>query len=287
MNALFIPCYNRPEFLWHCLDNLTRCEGIENIHVIFKPDSGYHPDNLRVIEQYTDRLTSYEVRAPLPPVAPLTKQSKNVLDGYKYAATQTDELIYMVEEDVMVSTDFLTYHEAIHTAEPGLFASLSTKNPNRNVTTTEDPEAYYLTTGDYCSLGVCMRASVFNDHIDRHMTGNYYRNPIRYMGETFPNSDLNKSQAEQDGLIRRIQHESELPLAYPHLPRAFHSGFYGYNRRQYITGTLEKKIQRIADTIYDPANMLAASLSPAYYQDSIPVNLNTPKWKTLRNCPTG
>jgi hypothetical protein len=37
-DVLVIPCWRRPEFLWHCLDNLRRAEGIGELHVLFRPD---------------------------------------------------------------------------------------------------------------------------------------------------------------------------------------------------------------------------------------------------------
>ena len=33
-DVLIIPCWRRPEFLWHCLDNLRRAEGIGDLHVL-------------------------------------------------------------------------------------------------------------------------------------------------------------------------------------------------------------------------------------------------------------
>src|ERR1039458_9881933 len=48
-DVVLLPCWRRPEFLWHCIDNLSHADGIENIHVIFRPDTGFAPDILDVI----------------------------------------------------------------------------------------------------------------------------------------------------------------------------------------------------------------------------------------------
>jgi hypothetical protein len=60
-DVVVLPCWRRPEFLWHCLDNLTRAEGIDSVHVLFRPDTGFSADNLEVIRSFADRLASFEV----------------------------------------------------------------------------------------------------------------------------------------------------------------------------------------------------------------------------------
>lgn len=279
MDTLLIPCFNRPEFLWYCLDNITKARGIETVHVIFSPDHGHSRDIHTVIREYTPRLASYEVRTVPPFKHRLTKQSHNVLTGYDLAAQKSTGLVFMVEEDVMVGRDFFEYHRAIHAAEPDLFCSLSTKNHNRAVTTEADPSAYYLTTLDYCSLGVCFKKERVMDFL-RHATEGYYRNPTTYCQATF-SSIIQRSMVEQDGLIRRVQEAQgpASPIAYPHVPRAFHAGYYGYNRTRPPGGSLEKKIYQTGIIIYDPQAMRVASRG---YADSEPVPLGIPAWTTLQ-----
>lgn len=287
MNTLLIPCFNRPEFLWHCLDNLTKADGIKDIHTIFSPDSGHHIDIPHVIDQFKDRLGSYEILKVEPlrssEAGRRAKQSSNVLNGYKYAASKSSGLVFMVEEDIMVARDFFKYHKAIHEKEPDIFCSLSTVNHNREVTVTDDPEAYYLTGPDYCSLGVCFRKEIIEDLLVPHIGRAYFLQMVNYCALMFPHSVLGAGFSEQDGLIRRIQEaHPELPIAYPHRPRAFHSGYYGYNRTTPPRGSTESKIAIVARIIYDREAMRLVSLGPAYYADSIPQDLNTPQWKELR-----
>lgn len=283
MNTLLIPCWTRPEFLWHCLDNLTKCEGIRDVLTMFKPDRGHDLTNLKVIDEYRDRLGPVEIITPTPHRHRTTKQSANLLNGYRIAAENSDELVFMVEEDVMVARDFFRFHKAVHAMEPTLFCSLSTANHNRKVQTTEAPDAYYLTHLDYCSLGVCFRRERILSDIMPHATEAYYRSPALYVYRTFPTSVLNTSMCEQDGLIRRIQERREdLPIAYPHRPRAFHAGFYGYNRPKRQTGSFEDKRSKVGSVIYEEAAVRANSLRPEYFADSIPVDLSTPAWTTLR-----
>lgn len=285
MDTLLIPCFDRPELLHETLGNLVRTGDLGTVHVIFKPDMGHHSDIRTVIDHYTPDMLSFEVIPPTTSRYRLTKQSFNVLSGYAIAASKSTGLVFMVEEDIQVSTDFFRYHRAIH-AKEHLFASLSTKNHNRNVSTTDDPEAYYLSTSDYCSLGVCMRATTITDLITPHLTEHYLRDPVKYCAAHFPGAPFAPGHAEQDGLIRRIQHTSDLPTAYPHVPRAFHSGWYGYNRkRSPLRGTLQDKINKVRETIYDTDKARAAAINPAWAKDSEPVNLNIEPWNNLKHSP--
>lgn len=284
MDTLLIPCYDRPELLHHTLDNLVKTGDLHTVHVIFKPDYGHAHGINDVIREYAGRMPSHEIKAPTVPPHKQTKQSKNVLDGWQYAAQKSDGLVFMVEEDIMVSRDFFRFHRAVH-EQAQVFACLSTKNHNRSATVTADPEAYYLSGGDYCSLGVSMRREVIHEHIAPHANPMYYRDCVRYCRYHFPDSSLADSQSEQDGLIRRIQHESGLPTAYPHVPRAFHAGFYGYNRpnnKSKPTGQFHHKVETLSGIIYNSGRMEKAALTPAYYHDSQPVELNIGPWNKLR-----
>lgn len=283
MDTLLIPCFDRPELLWHTLDNLVKTGDLSTVHVIFKPDAGHVPQTLAVIHSYRDHFSTYEVKHATKPKHRQSKQSQNVLEGWVYAASLSDGLVFMVEEDVMVATDFFRYHREVH-SQNRLFASLSPKNQNREATVTTDPQAYYLSSGDYCSIGVAIRKEVIQEHIAPHLSSMYYRDMVRYCGAHFPDSPLQRSQSEQDGLIRRIQMTTDLPTAYPHLPRCFHAGYYGYNRpnSKRPSGELHAKVQTIQDIVYNSGKMQAVSISPAWYYDSQPVELNTPKWNQLR-----
>lgn len=283
VNTLLIPCWRRPEFLRLCLENLTQAEGIKDVHVIFRPDHGSDPENIKVIEQFKARLGSHEVIPTDRTGYTSTKQSYSLLTGYMIAGQRSTDLVFMVEEDVMVSRDFFRYHTTLHARE-NLFCSLSTKNHNRQVTTTDDPGAYYLTTLDYCSLGVCFKADTIYEHVIPHINESYLKSPARYVSAKFPGSILHKSMCEQDGLIRRIQENvgPQLPIAYPHVPRAFHAGYYGYNRPQKAPKTFAERLARLRSVIYNKEAMRLASLNPAMAADSEPVPLDIPAWTELR-----
>jgi hypothetical protein len=283
-DVLIIPCWRRPEFLWHCLDNLRRAEGIGDLHVLFRPDRGHDARNLEVIDEFGPQLGSYQI--DVPPHCPYRrgKQSANVLGGYLRAAAITRRYVFLVEEDVMVARDFLRWHYAVQAAQPQLFCSIATRNTNRAVPEATDPEAYYVTTLDYCSLGVCFERSVIVRRIAPHVRREYFEDPGAYCQLHWGASRVGAGHVEHDGLIRRIQeeHGARRPIAYPYRPRAFHAGFFGYPRRAAINGALSQRIREVGETIYNIEAMHAAEAGPKFSADSVPVSLDTPPWKSVR-----
>jgi hypothetical protein len=283
-DVLVIPCWRRPEFLWHCLDNLRRAEGIGDLHVLFRPDRGHDPRNLEVIDEFGPQLGSFEI--DVPPHCPYRrgKQSANVLGGYLRAAATTRRYVFLLEEDVMVARDFLRWHYAVQAAQPQLFCSIAARNTNRAVPEAADPEAYYVTTLDYCSLGVCFERSVIARRIAPHVRREYFEDPAGYCQQHFSGSKVGAGHVEHDGLIRRIQeeHGARRPIAYPYRPRAFHAGFFGYQRRAVINGALSQRIREVGEVIYNVEAMHGAAAGPEFSADSVPVPLDTPPWKSVR-----
>jgi hypothetical protein len=286
-DVVLIPCWRRPEFLWHCLENLTRAEGIENLHVIFRPDHGHDPAIHQIIAEFAARLASCEV--DVPPRCPYrrSKQSSNVLSGYLLAASKARQYVFMIEEDIIIARDFFRWHYAVQELEPTLFCSLSTLNTNRVVPSSDDPQVYYRTTFDYCSLGVCFARPIITQLIAPHVRRAYFEDPKGYCVSQFPSSQLGAGYTEQDGLIRRIQEAQgeRVPIAYPYRPRAFHAGFIGYHRAGRLRGTLSERIQQVGNIIYNSDTMRQAIDNPEHVADSVPITLDTPPWQKLWHLP--
>lgn len=272
-DVVLVPCWRRPEMLWHCIDNLCKAEGIEAMHVIFRPDSGFDADNIAVIHSHAARLPSYEIQqAPACPYR-RSKLSANILLGYMHAIVLARRYVYLIEEDIMVGRDFFRWHAGVHAQRGDLFCSIAVRNHNRSVHTPDDPDCYYLTSGDYCSWGVCFDRTVVAHLIAPHVNLDYLSHPKRYLRRHFTDSRVSLGYVEQASLVRRIQEYSERPIAYPATPRAFHAGFYGRNRPGGIAGELNDRVRRLNNMIYDRKAMRRAALSERYADDSEPVSL--------------
>jgi len=181
----------------------------------------------------------------------------------------------------------------VHAAADPLFCSIPVKNPNRVLSLPDDPAAYYLSSGDSCSNGMCFDKHVLQSLVAPHVNMAYLRQPKKYIRRNFPASTIGLGYVEQDGLIRRIQERSALPIAWPCVPRAFHSGFFGarggWHNFSHPAGAAESfrdRVQLLTDTIYSADAMRKAvvrnSGERAEFIDScMPCSLEPPNWKIL------
>jgi hypothetical protein len=285
-DVVIVPCWRRPEMLWHCLDNLTRAEGIDQVHVVFRPDSGASAENIDVVRMYSDRLPSFSFEIPPPSPYRRSKQSANLLLGYLSALARARRFVYLIEDDIMVARDFLRWSSAVHMASASpLFCSVGVRNHNRPAFVGDDPSCYYVSAADFNPWALCFRREVLLDLVAPHVNVRYFARPKQYIRRHFPNSRVEVAYCEQDGLLRRIQEaqpSGTLPIAYPLRPRAFHAGFYGYHRASSAapTGTLSQRIDRLGKIIYDSENMaeLTRGKGAPIPDDSSPVDLSSVVW---------
>lgn len=287
-NVVLMPCFDRPEFFYWSTRFLLKAVGAENYHYVFLMDYGFSKLHLDIIHGkngFEPFPHSFEVVETRQSSFGMMKQSYNVLGGWNYAAGKSKEYVILVEDDVMVANDFFHWHESMQMLNS--FAVLSTENHNRKLDIDMSREdAFYFSTGDYCSLGVSMHKKTIKEHILPHCNLNYYKRPVDYCVSKFPNSSIGKFFAEQDGLIRRIQEHSNLLTIYPYTPRAYHAGFYGKNRKQNRPGIgLHEKIERIAQIIFSDEAMKRNALNPHFYTDSRPINLTRAPVKHFVSSP--
>jgi len=280
-DVVLMPCWRRPEFLWHCLENLLRADGVDDLHVVFRPDSGHSTETLEVIEHFAPELRSWEIQHP--PVCPFrrAKQSANLLLGYLLAASRARRFVFLLEEDVMISRDFFRWHRAVHAAADPLFCSIAVRHPDHIPPAPDDAEGFYLNYGDFCSYGVCFDRSVLRQELLPHINLNYLKRPKRYVARHFPRSRVGLGFVEQDGLIRRIQELSSRPIAYPCVPRAFDAGFYGYNRPGGLPGSLASRVEQLRNIIYQPARLREAA-SEEFTRQCVPFDLDGLPWARQR-----
>lgn len=282
MNVALVPLFNRPEMLWHCLRNIEAANP-EGIHFLFRPDRGYNPENLEVIGSFRFPHTVL----PPPPkarYANVMKQSWSVLTGYAEAQKMSgDGLVYYIEDDVMIAPDFFNWCSFAQRVSFGkddtqVFCVIASEDTN---TVKKDRPivgqyGVYASHGTYRSIGVCWTAENLRKFVQPHCNERYFLNPWSYLKQAFPNNPWKATWCEQDGLIRRIQLESGLPIAYPFEPLCYHAGYYGTNRGNPNApkGTLQERIEQVGRVIYSDEAMKAVNAKkPTYYEDSKPIPL--------------
>lgn len=167
--------------------------------------------------------------------------SFNVLSGVKDALKVGGDLIHVVEDDIMVSLGYFTYHEAAHEAAPEVFAVSACKNQNLQGPA---PAAAYRHPS-YQSLGVSFRPETA-ERATEHDRPLYYGDMTAYCRRVWPGSRIPPGHAEQDGVFNRVRESLDGVTVYPELPRAFHAGFYGYNRPgRKLGGSIARRSEKI------------------------------------------
>ena len=305
-HVVVIPCFNRPEMLWWNIDCIKKAEMADQMYYVFKPDTLFDQKILEIIKDFP---FEHEVltmpNTAISNLRNLGRQSYNVLTGYQYAASITDQMVFLIEEDIMIGKDFFKWHLEVHRDSPDIFCSIAVLNHNRQNIGAEamgeafGVEDYYLTTKDFCSWGVAIHSQDIKQFIDRNCTHEYFMEPMKYIARKLPCDFVGPTFVEQDGLIRRIQglscrpYQSEerkgltyyedMAIAYPFKARAFHAGLYGKGRMKppafSRSGSLQAAIDYVGSIIFSEAAMKAHIENPDFFEDSKPQPLVLPDWK--------
>ena len=122
-DIVIIPAFSRPEFLHYCLDQITKADESDTVEIVVFLDKGFDPQNINIIKQYQKKLKVHEFHqtphqrkdgARVVNYNKLTKQSRNVMCGLISGAEASDNLVFLIEDDIFIGKDFFTMHRAIH-----------------------------------------------------------------------------------------------------------------------------------------------------------------------------
>jgi len=232
MQLVIVPTWRRPEFLWACLQRLQAADR-PHLRYLISQDRGHTYEVARIATQFRKRLGAGRVQ-----IASRRHShhgnSFNVLESYREAISgrgAEPELVHLVEEDILVGVDYFDYHDQAHALHPHAFAVSACRNQQYPIDVNPPPDPAAIFTHDsYQSLGVSFRPEMIR-RFAVHATQPYYRSPGAYCKSAFPDSLIPAGHCEQDGLINRVREHGRWPTVYPAVPRAYHAGFYGYNRR--------------------------------------------------------
>jgi hypothetical protein len=252
--AIIVPTYKRPEFLYCCLRRIRAIEKEAEIFVF--PDRGSMFDE----DLKTVMLTPEFQPITLCWVPPHNYHgnSYNVLEAMRAVWNmQKHELIYYIEDDVMIHADFFDWHRFQHEDEPDIFASMAWVF-NRYAPLTDDA----LFQPWYYAIGTCFHWKNLAKVV-QHATPLYYDDMRGYIEKAFPKSKLNSpfgiEHFEQDGLIQRVLDLDRSQTVSSGITKCDHLGVIGYNRgwsraESFYENctTLKDRILRIEELIADP-----------------------------------
>lgn len=266
---VIVPAWRRPEMLYATLHRLALADdGAQQYRIVL--DRGCSRPAVAVARDFAAGMPA---TVTLRPQHPYRGNSYNVLTAYAQALNEQPDLIYLVEEDVFVARDFFTASRAAHMLCPQALAVSAARN--QALTVSEDPEqdphAVWLHPS-YQSLAVSWRPAQLQRLLP-HAVPPYWGDPVGYCARTWPASTIPAGHAEQDGLINRVREHAGLCTAYLAMPRAYHAGFYGYNRAgRRLVGGIETVAHRLLTMTAQQLNAHARS-----YPDHTVVDLDAPR----------
>lgn len=254
-HTVLVPAWRRPDMLHACLSRLEQA-ATPDVQIVVSLDRGYSPECYRVAKEFSSKLPALYMR--LMHSHQYRGNSCNVLSGLADCVKLGTELVHVVEEDIMVSRGYFTFHEAMHRVAPDVFAVSACRN--QNAPGASDVKLVYA-HASYQSLGVSFRAGTIQ-HFLKHETPLYYGDMVGYCRKKFPGSRLPPGHAEQDGLINRIRESIGGKTVYASRPRAYHAGFHGYNRSGAVLteGSIEDRARMILGMTSGELNELAGDI---------------------------
>jgi hypothetical protein len=262
-DIVLITTYFRPEYLSLCLEYLSKAEGAQDdkeywvLQDFRFEDEHRHGLDLRWTKEVIERSPlpiRYIERKPHGFVG----NSYNTLEAYKEAYDSDARFIYLVEDDVLATTDFFRWHEAVQAKEDSAMCSVAYRcsrngHARKDIT---DPAAYFISSSDFASIGCCWRRENLKEVV-KHACPEYYNNMQPYLDDRFPDDVYKQWFGEQDGLVMRVLHQQKSHVVWPYVPRAWHIGNVGYHRPggRRADGQLQNKIDILKSWIHN-AEML-------------------------------
>ena len=252
-DLLIIPTFNRPEMLTLCIEGLMRTKGLDDIEIWIVVDDHmkerYDPDFSKPVYLLKDIPAGW-LRVIMRSPHNCFGNSRSIMEAYKEAYFTDARLVFMVEDDIVVSEDFFRWCYSVH-GDDRIACAVATR-PEREGHEIKNREGHYVES-DFASGAVCWKRQALAAVVP-HACGSYYHRLNGYCDEHWPTSVLRGGHGEQDGLLRRIIAAEKLRVAWPWYPRAKHIGIYGYHDPR-PAGTYQERLSALRKILEDPAEV--------------------------------
>jgi hypothetical protein len=243
--VVVMPTAKRPEMLALALESLEKTQE-RNLDVRIFLDYGYSLDDVEYVrDEYYPEAEIFQAN----PHVEVPSGMFNILHALKQGYETGADLIYIVEEDVLVRPDFFRWHQEAQ--EPKLLATCGRRIPR------------HMTYDQYTNPGSCFNRDKLR-LVVKHIHDDMFLSRRAYMDRTF--GRMEEVSDLDDGLVRRIAKFYGLSVKYPEAPKCSHIGFMAYNRYQgwVNTGTIQERIQRLREMLpkVDPKGRYTGDFEP-------------------------
>jgi hypothetical protein len=256
-DVVIIPTYDRPEYLWVCLEKLSKARGVQNKEVwICEDNHSYAPKHFTTQVEMLATIREAErvfgisniVYRGLPPHS-FYGNSYNVFSALQSAYDRASSFVYIVEDDAMVLPDFFEWHEAAQTKWQPFVTCAGRINRSLNFEingpeaideTIKNTSACVRSRKAYMSWATCFK-----------------RESLYWILKHVPEGEDFQPGFEQDIFIQNFIRDGHEASIWPFVPRAYHMGWYSYHRTagMKFNGTLEDKVSALRKTIINPSKI--------------------------------
>lgn len=210
--VVIVPTFRREELLHCCLRRIRSFEGDIPIRVF--PDRGTSYGHL-----VTTICDEFEAEQHIVPIHDSYGNTANVMDAYFWAYNNGYDRVFFVESDVMVHSDFFSWHREMQEEFPDIFCSMGWIF-NREAPITDD----LLFQPWYYSIGTCFSREKLK-LIAKHATERYYSDMVGYLERNFEMPrNFSGVHWEQDGLIQRVLNQDKSQTVAPGIAKCSHVG---------------------------------------------------------------
>lgn len=267
-DLIILPTFDRPEFLWLCLENLAEVFGdsqdipmiwvCEDIHADKPKSFTIEMEYLAVHREWQQKL-GYHYFATSPHTT--YGNSYNVLRALQSAHMAHYRYVYLIEDDVLVTPDFFKWNESVHeTFKPWASCAgrlnrslnFAMNGPEAIDESIKDPGACRASVTAYNSWATCFSVEA-----------------LKYISSFAANYEGFTAGQEQDIMIQRYIRAAKKTTIWPYVPRAYHMGWYSYHRdgSMKLYGTLEEKVKALRASVVNPTKLKALG---AHDMDAFP-----------------
>ncbi len=227
MDILIIPTYERPEFLWLCLEKIA-ANDCSNIEIWICEDEHIDHPKSEQLQQEISTTVVY-ARALFADVKHFKTEhvnhgsSFNVLESFKKACQTDAEFVFFVEDDCLVTPDWIKWCRAAHEQF--------------------DP---FATCGNASRAGQDLRQTSISDRWFQTFALSFRRDRLKKaLLDNYSNYNLTPTFEWDAYLMRHILASGQY-AASACIPRVYHYGFFGYHRTGNRTdGDLQARIEFI------------------------------------------
>lgn len=233
-NIVIIPYYNRPAFLAVTLAQLQTIPNYRKYTYLFSLDWGCDERGVEFIKNFNAPWKIVR-RVPKREDA-FDKLSYNILTAYKRALAEKPDFIFLIEDDIFVTSNFFEWHIDLYYRTKN-FCSIG-ENLN--------PSSYDFVQTEYKSHGVCWYYKNLQAVLG-YPLAKYFGQPQAFFRQFFPRSRYGNRYTQQEGFIKRVI-ESLSGLVYaPGQPNAYHLGFASQQKGVVLEGDLESQIAQVVE----------------------------------------